>query len=147
MKKWTVVGLAVRLGACSEQASRQTEPQQEPAGPQEVTVKAVEFEFQGVPTTLEAGRTSFLLENAGKKPHEFGLVRITGDQSVEELIELRERADEFIEDVGSAFAKPGRSDQLTATLQPGRYGYACFVTTNQGEPHAVLGMYGEFTVA
>lgn len=147
MKKWTVLGLAVFLGACSQQASRQTEPQQESAGPQEVTVKAVEFEFQGVPTTFEAGRTSFLLENAGKKPHEFGLVRITGDRSVEELIELRQRADEFIEDVGSAFARPGTSRRVTVELTAGRYGYACFVTTDQGEPHAVLGMFGEFTVA
>jgi uncharacterized cupredoxin-like copper-binding protein len=146
-----MIGLAVMMAACAQQ-TQQTQPQQppqqeEPAGPQELTVKAMEYAFQGVPAILEVGQATFLLENAGTKPHEFGLVRITGDQTAEKLVELEEKARMFVEDVGHAFAKPGRSDELTATLEPGRYGYACFVTTKQGDPHAALGMYGEFEVA
>jgi uncharacterized cupredoxin-like copper-binding protein len=139
--------LAVMMAACAQQADRQAEPRQpEPAGPQEISVTAVEYGYQGMPATLPAGRVRILLENAGQEPHEFGLVRITGDQTVEELLQLRNRAEQFIENVGNAFARPGRSDALTRTLEPGRYGYACFVTAKDGTPHALHGMYGELTV-
>jgi uncharacterized cupredoxin-like copper-binding protein len=146
----TLIGLMLVLTACAQQPQqRQAQPAQQPEkppGPREVTVKAVEYEFQGLPATLPAGRVRILLENAGQEPHEFGLVRIIGDQTVEELLQLGNRAERFIEDVGSAFARPGKSNELTVTLEPGRYGYACFVTTH-GQPHALAGMFGEFEVA
>jgi uncharacterized cupredoxin-like copper-binding protein len=146
----TLIGLMLVLTACAQQPQqRQAQPAQQPEkppGPREVTVKAVEYEFQGLPATLSAGRVRILLENAGQEPHEFGLVRIIGDQSVEDLLQLGNRAERFIEDVGSAFARPGKSDELKVTLEPGRYGYACFVTTH-GQPHALAGMFGEFEVA
>src|SRR5688500_17441940 len=103
-----LIGLMLVLTACAQQPEqRQAQPAQqpeEPPGPREVTVKAVEYEFQGLPAILPAGRVRVLLENAGQEPHEFGLVRITGDQTVEELLQLGNRAERFIEDVGSAFA-------------------------------------------
>jgi hypothetical protein len=83
----------------------------------------------------------------GQEPHEFGLVRIKTDHSVEELIQMPpSESEKLISDVGSTFAKPGRESSFQADLASGRYGYACFVTTKDGEPHAVLGMYGGFTV-
>jgi hypothetical protein len=140
--------LPLVLAACAQQGGQTgpgQQPNQEPTGPSQVSVIAKEYGFD-LRTSPEAGRTTFVLENLGMEPHEFGLVRITGDKSVEELIELRDRADRFIEDVGSAFARPGKSDELKVTLEPGRYGYACFVTTH-GQPHALAGMFGEFEVA
>jgi len=140
--------LALVLAACAREGGQTgagQQPNQEPAGPIQVSVIAKEYGFD-LRTSPEAGRTTFVLENMGEEPHEFGLVRITGDKSVEELIQLQDRADRFIEDVGSAFARPGKSRRFTVELTAGRYGYACFVTTH-GQPHAMLGMFGEFEVA
>lgn len=117
-------------------------------GPQTVDLAAVEYEFQGVPETLEAGEVTFVLENEGQEDHEIGMVRIAGDIAVEELLRLPEDESEqhIAEDMGHTFAKPGQSAQFTANLVPGRYGFACFVEAPDGEPHAIKGMFGEFTI-
>jgi uncharacterized cupredoxin-like copper-binding protein len=122
---------------------------QTPAGPETIQVQAEDYKYGGVPETLPAGEVTFELENVGEEPHEFGLVLIKGDQPIEELISLpQKQAQKLIENVGGTFAEPGAEGKpLTADLEAGRYGYACFVTTKDGEPHAALGMFGEFTVA
>jgi hypothetical protein len=119
------------------------------SGPGTIEVQAEEYKFGGVPDTLPAGEVTFALENVGEEPHELGLVRIKGDRSAEELVSLpQKQSQKFIENVGSTFAQPGQEGEpLTADLEAGRYGYACFVTTEDGTPHAALGMFGEFTVA
>ena len=114
----------------------------------EIPVTAVEYEFQGVDEELLSGATSFRLDNAGEEPHEFVLSRIETDATIDELLDLpEEEARAQLEDVGRAFAEPGDSDVLETELQPGRYGYVCFVPSPDGPPHAFLGMRGEFTVA
>ena len=146
----TVVVLSLAACGQEENGGGNAEPQAqpEPAAPEAVAVTAIEYEFQGVPATLEAGETTFSLDNKGDEPHEFALSLITGDQSVDELLELpEEEVGEFIQDVGRAFAKPGASGEMVAELEPGRYGYVCFEPSPDGTPHAFLGMAGEFTVA
>ena len=114
----------------------------------EIPVTAVEYEFQGVEDELISGQTSFRLDNTGEEPHEFSLARINGDQPLEELLQLPEKqVGKFIENAGRAFAEPGDSDLLELELEPGRYGYVCFIPGPDGTPHAFLGMSGEFTVA
>jgi hypothetical protein len=143
-----VVAILLVLAACSQQdEGRESQPSQ-PAGPDEITVKAAEYEFTGLPPTLPPGETAFVLENAGKEPHDLSVARITSDATVEELLELPQReANEQIEDVGNLFARPGDAQRRVLDLAPGRYGYVCFVTAEDGTPHAFLGMAGEFTVA
>jgi uncharacterized cupredoxin-like copper-binding protein len=145
-----LIGVLLVLTACAQSQQRQ-EPsqQQEPAGPREVTVTAVEYEFQGMPRALPAGETAIVLENAGEQPHQMSIARITTDATVEELLELPEKeADQQIEDVGNLFTRPGGSEQRVIDLTAGRYGFVCFVTTKEsGGPHAFKGMYGEFTVS
>ena len=118
------------------------------SGAQTIDVQAEDYKFGGVPETLPAGEVTFALENVGEEPHEFGLVLIKGDRSVEELVSLpQKQSQKFIEMVGGTFAQPGQEGKpLTTELEAGRYGYACFVTTEDGTPHAALGMFGEFTV-
>jgi plastocyanin len=120
-----------------------------PSGPQTIQVQAEDYKFGGVPETLPPGEVTFVLENVGEEPHDFGLVRIKGDKSAEELVSLpQKQSQRFIENVGNSFAQPGQEGKpLTTELEAGRYGYACFVTTKDGTPHAALGMFGEFTVA
>lgn len=150
------VGLVVLLAACAQQgqggggnepAAAPTE--EAPSGPEEITVKAVEYEFQGMPATLTPGRTALLLENAGEEPHQMSIALITSDATVEELLGLPEnQVNEQIEDVGNLFARPGDSQRRVVDLAPGRYGFVCFVSTKESMgPHAFEGMFGEFTVA
>jgi hypothetical protein len=145
-----LLALAVLTAAC---AGRRAQPQGEgkgqgntQAGPTEVQVQSEEYKFGGVPSTLPAGEVTFALENVGQEPHEFGLVRIKTDHTVDELIQMPpSQSQKLISDVGATFAKPGESSSFQADLEAGRYGYACFVET-KGTPHAVEGMYGGFTV-
>jgi plastocyanin len=137
--------VALHAAACAGQQARPSG--QGMAGPTEVQVHAEEYKFGGVPETLPAGTATFTLENLGKQPHDFGLVRIVGDTTAEELIQLPPNgADELIEDVGHAFARPGKTDTLEVTLEPGQYGYSCFVEAPDGKPHALHGMFGDFAV-
>jgi hypothetical protein len=141
----TIVALALVAAACGGQGTRPKGEGKAQAGPTEVQVQSEEYKFGGVPGTLSAGETTFALENVGQEPHEFGLVRIKSDHTVDELIQMGEAASKHIQDVGRAFARPGKSDTLDVTLKAGRYGYACFVVT-KGTPHAAEGMYAGFTV-
>jgi hypothetical protein len=148
-----LAGLAVLAGACGSETTQQGGGGggggETPSGPETIQVQAEDYKFHGVPGTVPAGEVTFVLENQGQEPHDFGLVRITGDQSAEELVSLpQKQSQKFIENVGNSFAQPGQEGKpLTADLETGRYGYACFVTTKDGTPHAALGMFGEFTVA
>jgi hypothetical protein len=144
------VALTLFAGACGDEPrTAQGGGGGTAAGPETVQVQAEEYKFGGVPGSLPAGQVTFTLENVGQEPHVFSLARIKGDESVEELVELGpKRSRNLIEEVGDTFAQPGREGKpLRAELSPGRYGYACFVTTKEGTPHAALGMYGGFTVA
>jgi uncharacterized cupredoxin-like copper-binding protein len=146
-----LLALAVLAAAC---AGQRAQPQGEgkdkgntQAGPTELQVQSEEYKFGGVPSTLPAGEVTFALENVGQEPHEFGLVRIKTNHTVEELIQMPPKeSEELISEAGATFAKPGKTSSFQADLKAGRYGYACFVTTKDGEPHAALGMYGELTV-
>jgi uncharacterized cupredoxin-like copper-binding protein len=135
-----VVGLVA--SACGGQQSGDSGGQE----PATIEVQAEDFKFGGVPQTVPAGEARFVMENVGQEPHDFGLVRITTDTPIDELIQLpQQQANQQIEQVGNAFAKPGKTATLETDLTAGRYGYACFVETN-GKPHAFLGMVGEFQV-
>ena len=126
-------------------------------------VQLVDYAFEGVPATVEAGLTAIQAENAGAELHEVVLFRIDDDAdvSIEELLEMpEEEADEMIEFKGFALAAPGDSAVLFAELDPGRYGMICFIpvgTTSfedlpeeesdaTGPPHFTQGMIAEFEV-
>jgi plastocyanin len=149
--KGIVGGLAVVLMSCApegDDAVTGEKPRESPAGVEQIVVKAVEYAFQGMPETLQAGRVAIRLENAGTEPHQMSIVRITTDATVEELLLLPEKeANRQIEEAGNLFARPGDSQRRVLDLAPGDYGYVCFVSTKASDgPHAFHGMVGEFTV-
>jgi hypothetical protein len=148
--KGIVGGLAVVLMACAPEGDGATEQKarETPAGVEQIMVKAVEYEFQGMPETLQAGQVAIRLENAGTEPHQMSIVRITTDATVEELLQLpAKEANRQIEEAGNLFARPGDSQRRVLDLVPGDYGFVCFVSTKASEgPHAFHGMFGEFTV-
>jgi uncharacterized cupredoxin-like copper-binding protein len=119
-----------------------------PAGPGRVEVTAVDYAFEGVPETLEAGETTFVLTNEGEVAHEMAIGRVADDTPLEEFASGV--------DTGAAVRgtrriiaaiEPGESSELTMELEPGRYVYVCFQTEGTNpQRHGERGMVGDFTV-
>lgn len=123
-----------------------------------VNVKAVEYAFEGVPTSLPAGNVSFAFSNEGDEVHEMLLIRYKDDETtIEDLIELSDKeAEEKIVFVGASFGPPGTTDVEIKQLVPGKYAMVCFIPVGatdmkalekaDGPPHVTRGMSAEFTV-
>lgn len=121
-----------------------------------VNVVATDYQFQGLPATLEPGVTNFkLTNNAPKEDHEMGLGKLlpaNESMSVEEILALPEKKADRLFDRsvgGGMYAPAGESGYMTIDLKPGKYVYACFIPVGgkkNGQPHAMEGMYGSFTV-
>lgn len=135
----------------------------ENCGYQQVEITAVEYEFQGLPDGLQAGRVAVTLTNGGEEVHEMGLGHFKegADESIQEILDLSDKKVETILDpVFTHFTVPvGENDTEVFEVLPGRYGVVCFIpegTTSLdqleghheglGKPHAFLGMFGEFEV-
>lgn len=133
----------------------------------QVSIEAIEYEFQGVPETIPSGTVAFDFTNKGGEVHEMVVFRVNEGvtESITELLELpEEEAIEKVEFMGVAFAVPGSGDITFADLVPGNYAMLCFVpvgTTSMdalggpggeeaegegGPPHFTQGMIAEFTV-
>ena len=124
-----------------------------------VEFSAVDYDYEGIPRTLPAGPTSFVMSNdsAAGEAHEFSLVKLSDDTdlSVQELLDMpEEQADQHIETfAGGTFAPAGAAAGTVVDLTPGRWAYVCFIpvgtvgdTEGNGPPHFVEGMAGELTV-
>jgi hypothetical protein len=126
-----------------------------PAGTTLVHIDANEFAF-GVDTSTIVGTVAFEFSNVGKQHHELGIVRIPADANIEDL--LQQAADSpdgevaGVEFVGGTDADSGDTTNIVfiEPLAPGRYMMACFVPDEtegeDGTPHALKGMYKEFTI-
>jgi hypothetical protein len=125
----------------------------------DVDVTAVDYAFDGVPQTLDAGLVTFVLTNESEAGefHEIALVKIKDDVdlSLEELLALGEEESEAMIETfgGAAFAPPTATSGTVLELTPGRWIYACFIpvgsvgeTEGTGPPHFVEGMAGELIV-
>ncbi len=120
-----------------------------------VHIDAIEFAF-GVDTSAIDANAAFEFANVGKQHHELGLVRIPADANIDQV--LQQAADSpdgevpGIVFVGGTDADPGDTTSLvfTESLEPGRYLMVCVVPDEtegeNGTPHALKGMYKEFTI-
>ncbi len=129
-------------------------------GFEEVSVTGVEYAFEGVPATIDAGQTAFSFSNGGGELHEMAVFRINDgvEASFEELLALpEEEAMAAGRPVGFGFAPPGGTDALFLDLEPGRYGLACFLPVGstpesdeeavaENPPHFTQGMVAELIV-
>jgi hypothetical protein len=129
-------------------------------GYQVVDVTTLEYEFDGIPDTLEPGVTIFRLTNTGAEVHELALGKIKGDATAEELAEESpEDVEGKVKFASHALSVQGEAGFAYVNLKPGRYGAFCFIpvgTTDLasleeedhegGEPHTAEGMYAEFEV-
>ena len=116
-----------------------------------VVVTATEYAFD-LTAELPAGTTTFSLVNAGEEKHFIDIVPLTDDAPpVGDLIELPDnKVEKFFAGPPNHIATvpPGETSTKTLEidLQAGRYGYVCFFSEKGEKPHALLGMFGEFTV-
>ena len=137
-----------------------------------IEVHAVEYHFEDLPATIEAG-TRLVLANHGQQPHELVAMRIPDSEkrSVEELVKLPEEelATVFGPEMEPATVLLSKSGQTNTpgpvvgdgTLtEPGRYAIVCFLPVGADDsvldaseppqsdapPHASQGMYAEVTV-
>ena len=133
---------------------------------EQVDVTMQEYAFDGIPDEIEKGTVAFNLTNEGSELHEFVVVRLKGDATLDDLLELPEDATEedfaeFASEVpGGGFAIPGQSDlALVNFKRTGNYVAACFVPVGSTDeaaaeaadeagapPHFIEGMAAEFEV-
>lgn len=117
-----------------------------------VDVSGKDYSFSGVPKKIKAGPVSFEFTNDGKEPHELLLFRVNDGvtESVEQIVALPEEEGRAkVTEIGGTFSEPGKGDHSVFNLEPGRYGFACFVPVGGGEegpPHVTRGMHAEFEV-
>lgn len=129
---------------------------------EKVSVKAVDYAFQGVPGTVEAGPVGFFFENTGTELHEMVLLRKNDDtkESFEQIVKLpRDEGEKKVTALGGAFAFPGKEDVRLVELEEGEYAMVCFIPVGstpdkaesdkepEGPPHVTRGMLQEFKVA
>ncbi len=180
-------GLALTLGlaACGDSDDEGAAPTTTAAGQptttqaasgETVEITAVDYAFQGVPDTVEAGTKFTLTNESGGELHEIVAFRLPDDEtrSAEELFSdpanLDSLGGEESPPDAVLLAAPG-SDMPGAVVgdgsftKPGRYLMACFIPTGAdpeaylnappsdgppevegGPPHFTQGMYAEFTV-
>jgi hypothetical protein len=120
-----------------------------------VDVTGIDYAYQGVPETIEAGTVAFAFTNAAEsEDHMMGIVKKKDDVDLtwDELLALPdEEAEASTEFKGEAFAPAGESGNALAELDPGEYAMICFIPVGSpevedGPPHFTEGMIQEFTV-
>ena len=127
-------------------------------GYKQVQVTGIEYEFQGLPKTLPAGKTAIQLTDTGAELHMLDLFRIKTKDPLKKLLALPQKdVAKKVQDLGSADVTTlGGTAYVFADLKPGRYGAACFfpvgatsldaLRNGKGAPHWKEGMYQEVKV-
>lgn len=138
---------------CGISSGEDDEEEQDPASKEldpeaaRVDVTATEFAFDFA-ASYPAGRTSFVMTNAGEQRHVLDLFLIEEGKTLDDVKESE--GEEGIVDgteLSSDTAAAGEEAVLTVDLVPGEYGYICYLPTPEGESHIDLGMIGSFTVS
>jgi hypothetical protein len=115
-----------------------------------VSAEGFEYGYKGVPATLPAGPAIISFKNAGVENHEIGIVKIKKGVTAAQAIakaKINPEDESFVDGfLGAAYALKGEHTDLSVKLEPGLYGYGCFVEDAQGKAHAVHGMISTFTV-
>jgi hypothetical protein len=96
---------------------------------------------------LHSGRTVFRVRNAGTVQHQLVLIYLPPEiPSLEAQLRSSER--QVVPTVVSLQPRePGRTGTFAVDLDPGRYGFVCFVEDADGVQHVHKGMRSEFRIA
>lgn len=93
----------------------------------QVDVTGIEYEFQGLPKTLPAGKVAFKFTDNGAELHELDVFRVKGKDSVKKIVGLSEKEQrKKIDEIAITFASQGQTSYTIADMsKPGRYGAVC----------------------
>lgn len=116
----------------------------------DVVMRLIDFGFTVSPA-LAPGRHTIRVENAGREPHEIGIMKLapgTTEDSVQKVRDWMQNPDGPPPASVSAASLVGGISSLTtggeayfeADLTPGDYLLFCFVTAQDGRPHTAHGM-------
>ena len=116
--------------------------------PAQLTITATDFAF-AVDGDLKPGTTEIRLDNDGQFDHHVQLLRIDGDQTVQEAIAAVEGPPPpWVTAYGGvSWLAPGESATVVDSLPAGRYALVCFFDDPDGVPHFAKGMVAEFTLS
>lgn len=107
-----------------------------------LTVRGVEYAFEGVPAELPRG-TTLAFENAGREYHEMIVVRRNPgvEESFDELLDMAPgEVEDRITVLGGPIAAPGtRADEEVAVATPGEYLLICFIPVGSVEAPGGVG--------
>lgn len=125
----------------------QTSPR--PGGHRLVVANAVDFTFQV--GQVAPGPTRIVLRNRGTEDHQVFVVPLLEAGTLHEAVAADRRGRRiapFLAGAGSTspVARPGERVVVDVDLQPGPYGFLCFVASPDGTPHAYKGMAREVMV-
>lgn len=112
-----------------------------------VDVVATDYAFE-VPTTLAAGRTSFVLTNQGAEAHFLLVSKLKDGVSMQDALAMEDPSSVIEGEWETGLAAAGGADEevITLDLVPGTYALLCFVPNAEGTPHAFMGMTAEVVV-
>lgn len=166
-RRWAGVGGAVALALLAAGCG---------GGDDTRTVTAVDYRFENLPESVDAGTTLKLENDSTRELHEMVIIRIPDSEQrpVDELVRLPESELEalFSGPPTAVLLRAPDGEQINAVgdgklTEPGRYAVVCFIPTGAdpaaylaaaaedtegppqvegGPPHAAQGMYGEITV-
>ncbi|MBM3940736.1 MAG: hypothetical protein FJ318_07615 [SAR202 cluster bacterium] len=127
-----------------------------PEGAVSLPVEMSEYAFTYQRGRIPAGeQIVFEAENVGSEAQELVMLRIDEDAPALDQLLAETMAQgpgagppASVEFLAAVVAEPGEGASLvlSAPLSEGRYAMVCFIPTEQGVPHAFLGMHSEFTV-
>jgi len=118
----------------------------------EATVRSIEFAFRG-PTTLHDGEL-VRFENEGYLVHMDFALPTKSEKAAKELVKAlhagkEKQAEKLVSGMPVGFAGPishGAFQQETITAKPGWYVQVCFMETQDGRDHTLLGMERAFKI-
>lgn len=121
-----------------------------------VMATANDFNFTLDQSHAPAGKTHFTFKNNSQSyQHEF-VIYPANQPKIQDLLTAEAggqtvNASDYLQNIAGSVAAldPGKTSSFDATLAPGTYEYACFVTTTiagKNQVHYNLGMHGTFTV-
>ncbi len=139
-RRLALASLAVAV-ACTRQ------PAPEAAGPNLVTITAIDYAF-AAPDTIPAGLTTLRLINQGKELHHASLVRLGAGKTAADFqaglaaaMNSHAPPPPWMAFVGGPNAVTlGDTAMATQTLEPGAYIFVCWIPSLDGVPHVMKGM-------
>ena len=141
-----VLAVGVVLGACSssEPAATATASAAATAAQPKATVAVTlkDFGVAAAPASVAAGQITFAVQNSGAIPHQ--LVVVKSDLAPDKLPQVNQKLVDVKQVPAVAETQQfdgGKKQEVTATLQPGKYVLFCNV-----ESHYISGMFTAFTV-